>query len=128
MLELLGGALLHIFADVVVATLFEWGFQSLRNTFRPVREANRFFAVTGLLLLGGVTGSLSVAAFGARVTPVVGLPGISLFIAPGVTGLALKLIGSVLESNGIQHSPLTTWWGGATFAFAAAGSRFVLVG
>lgn len=128
MFELIFGVVLEIFVNVVIASLFDWGWRSVVNVARPAKEANKFLAVSGLLVLGGLTGALSVWALGGRMTPVIGFSGLSLVVAPLIAGVLLKLVGSLLESNGVVHTPITTWWGGAAFAFAVAWGRFALLG
>ncbi len=54
-------------------------------------------------------------------------PGISLFIAPILTGFTMHRIGQQLRNLGREPSKLATFYGGAIFAFAMALTRFVLL-
>ena len=50
-------------------------------------------------------------------------PGVSLVIAPITAGLVMHAYGVWSEERGRHPSYLATFWGGALFAFAMAGTR-----
>lgn len=117
--------MLGIFADAVLGAAMAAGVRMLRNSFAPDKIANRWLAVPGLFLLGVLVGGLSLLLFGSRVTPDLGIRGLSLVLAPVCVGAALEGFGRLAESGGTTRTPLLTWWGGGSFALGAAVPRFL---
>ena len=128
MFELIGVLVLELIFSVVLGSLFELFTQVVHNFFRPAREASRTLAVVGLLGLGGLSGAGSTLLIGERVMPIVGVPGLSLVVAPCAAGAILHSFGRVAERKGFPHTSLMTWWGGATFAFAVSAARLIALG
>ena len=55
-------------------------------------------------------------------------PGISLVVSPLVNGLLADALGRWRENRDRPRTYLSTFWGGALFAFGMAGVRFWLMG
>jgi hypothetical protein len=85
-------------------------------------------AGAGLLLLGGLLGLASWWAWPYRVVASGPFPGISLLISPLVNGLLAEALGRWRESRERPRTYLSTFWGGALFAFGMAGVRYWLMG
>ena len=108
--------------------LVEWGFKSVREPFREKSRAHPVVAGVGLLLLGALIGALTRFI---RPTPIFHpgpLRGTSLLLSPLLTGALMDRYGDWVEGRGGARSYLSTFWGGALFAFGMALVRFVWIG
>jgi hypothetical protein len=85
-------------------------------------------AAVALCLFGVALGGVSYLAWPYRLVASGPYPGISLLISPVINGLAAQAIGSWREHHDRPRSYLTTFWGGALFAFGMAATRFWLMG
>lgn len=120
LLEIVGEALLQIGFEVAVELLSE---------LISRRQRSPTVSGIGLAFAGGAAGLLSAWLFPRRLiaTRVV-LPGVSLVLAPVVTGAAMHFLGSRLRGFGRSPSNLATFRGSAIFAFSMALIRWWLVG
>ena len=82
----------------------------------------------GLLLIGAVLGEVSYWVWPYRLVASGPYPGISLLISPVVNGLLTHALGTWRENHDRPRTYLSTFWGGALFAFGMAGVRFWLMG
>lgn len=85
-------------------------------------------AGAGLLLLGAMLGLASYWVWPYRVVASGPYPGISLLISPVVNGLLTQALGTWRANHDRPRTYLSTFWGGALFAFGMAGVRFWLMG
>jgi hypothetical protein len=85
-------------------------------------------AGAGLLLIGALLGLASWWLWPYRVVASGPYPGISLLISPVVNGLLADALGTWRENHNRPRTYLTTFWGGALFAFGMAAVRFWLMG
>ncbi len=126
-LEVLLNLLVEFVVQFVVEGLLEVGWESVRRVSAKRGRVNRAAAAAVLVLLGGVTGYLSVLFVPVHLFGPSRYPGISLLVAPLATGAALQALGSWRAERGHTPSVLATFWGGALFAFAMVGVRVLLV-
>ena len=82
----------------------------------------------GLLLMGAVLGEVSSWVWPYRLVASGPYPGISLLISPVVNGLLTHALGTWRENHDRPRTYLSTFWGGALFAFGMAGVRFWMMG
>ena len=122
--------------ELVIEVLFQGGFEALvegiaraigasfgrRDRHHPVAAA------IGLLGLGAAIGGLSVLVWPYRVVDSGPVPGLSLILSPVINGLVADAIGSWRERHDRPRTYMSTFWGGALFAFGMAGIRFWLIG
>jgi len=108
-----------------IATALGW--ESLRAAVGKSRRPPGVLAAVGLVLMGGLSGVLSVLAFGRRLTPAGGVPGASLVLAPLGTGIVMGWLGRRWRRRGQTPPPMFTFVGGATFAAAMAIVRFMWI-
>lgn len=128
LLEFVLGLLGEFLFNLAFGAVLEFGWQTLHNSFRPARYADKWLASLGLLALGLIAGLLSALLVSSRLLPTVGFSGLSLVTAPVLAGAGLELFGRLIQRNGMEHTPLMTWWGGALFAFGMASGRLILLG
>lgn len=103
--------------------LFELGLEGLRRVFRRQRRAHPIVSAIGFVALGAAIGALSGWYWPAPIMPASPQPGINVILAPLLVGLAMQEYGTWSASRGREPSYLATFWGGALFAFAMAGTR-----
>lgn len=125
MIEAIGLFLVEILFGAVAIAIWDFIFESLGNAFMPAGMFRPTLAAVGLLLLGLVTGLLSVFLLDHRITPDIGFRGISLVLAPAAIGALFELLGRRARGKGANHTALFTWWGGSISAFGIALGRLV---
>jgi hypothetical protein len=81
----------------------------------------------GLLLIGGILGELSYWLWPYRIVAAGPYPGISLLVSPIVNGLLTEAFGTWRAHHDRPRTYLSTFWGGALFAFGMTGVRFWLM-
>jgi hypothetical protein len=81
----------------------------------------------GLLLIGGILGEISYWVWPYRLVASGPYPGVSLLISPVVNGLLTHALGTWRANHDRPRTYLSTFWGGALFAFGMAGVRFWLM-
>ena len=123
LLELLLEALVQAVGEIIV----ELGWASLRHAVRSKRRPNPVLAVLGWAVIGGGCGAISALIFPHRVLPWHGRAGISVILAPLLTGAVMKIVGDRRRAAGKETTALATFWGGAVFAFALSAVRLWLV-
>jgi hypothetical protein len=99
--------------------------------FRPrdARQAPKHMhparAALGYGAIGIFVGVMSLIVWRHFVVPgSLRVPG--LFAIPLFAGIATQALGLLLRMNGRRTSTFTTFWGGASFAFGVALTRFLL--
>jgi len=121
-------ALLELFGEILLQLLFEVGAETLGEALTP-KESPRWLSSTFFLVFAGAAaGLISAALFPHRM--ISGrhvVRGLSLILAPIGAGIAMQAIGNRLRAFGRTPSALTTFRGGATFAFAMALVRWLIV-
>ncbi len=122
-LQFLGDLLVQFVLEVV----WEFGVSAYKATFeRPNRTVG--VAALGYFFLGAAIGGLSLLVRATRLLKPGPFPGISLVVAPICVGLAMHGWGTYRRSRGRVTSQLSTFAGGAAFAFGTALVRFLCAG
>lgn len=127
-MSLLAELLFEIVGELLIEILTEGGAQVGARRLGTRPQVANAAIVLALLFVGGLAGYISALVLPTRLTserPL--LPGLSLVLAPMAGGVVMALLGRFLRERGRTPTPLATWWGGATFAFAYALVRFVVV-
>lgn len=127
-IEIVVGILIELLFPVLLELLFFLGFDSLASSLKERKEVNKYLALFGCLMLGSIVGCLSLVIYPKHIFNSNPLPGIGLIISPAAAGLAMKKIGDTRLKAGKKVSTLTTFWGGALFAFAYSLWRFLYAG
>jgi hypothetical protein len=127
LLEIFGEALLEIF-EAPFQLFFGFAAGALRELIQAWTIGPAVSSV-GLLLVGAAAGLLSafVVPHALIATRVV-LPGVSLLLAPLVTGSAMYFSGNRVRRFGWRASNLAGFRSGALFAFSMALIRWWLIG
>jgi hypothetical protein len=126
-LEILIELLFELLAQVVVEFTVTLGWESLGHALRSTRKANPVLALLGWAIIGAGCGALSAVLFPQRLLPQSRVPGVSLVVAPLVTGSLMKMVGDRRREAGKDATILATFWGGAVFAFTLSMARALLV-
>jgi len=125
------GALGEVFLEVVLQVLFEGlievAWEALAGSKRKT-AVSPWLSGIALLMVGAAAGGVSAVVFPQRLTGILRVPGLSLILAPLVTGTVMQGFGNRRRSQGRTPSRLASFWGGAVFAFGMALVRFLIVG
>jgi len=81
----------------------------------------------GWVVIGSVCGVVSGFIFPQRILTPSRLPGVSLVVAPLVSGLLMKAVGDRRREVGKDTTILATFWGGSIFAFTVSAARFLML-
>ena len=122
------GALLEIFGELLLQVLFEVTAETISDAVNGKEEPPWLSSTIFLVFGGAAAGLVSAALFPHRMMSgrhVV--RGLSLILAPLGAGIAMQAIGNRLRALGRTPTALTTFRGGATFAFAMALVRWLIV-
>jgi len=120
-LELIVGFFGELLLQLVLEVLAELGLRSVRESFRP--QPNPLLALIGYLLLGLVTGGLSLLlAPRFLVAPDLRLP--NLAYAPVLAGLAMTALGAWRARRRDELVRIDRFLYGYCFALAIAAVRF----
>jgi hypothetical protein len=122
--------------DVVLELIFELLFEILGEALLEIgvgafKEAydranrNPVLASIAYLLLGGAVGAASGWLVPYRLVRPGPFPGVSVFLAPIVSGVAMHSFGRYRRAYGHVTTNLATFYGGAAFAFGASLVRFL---
>jgi hypothetical protein len=133
--ELLGDVILQLVFELV----FEFGITSVRHATTASRASSGhtpgvasesthpLLAAVGCLLLGALSGLVSVLVVPHRILPPPRIPGLSVFLSPLGSGLVMHTYGRWRVARDKSHSRLATFAGGALFAFTIAVTRYLLL-
>ena len=121
--------LVEIVGEFLIEMLFGLAIEALSAVINRLKQTSPAASAIGLAFVGAAAGLLSAWLFPHRLimTRVV-LPGVSLLVAPLVTGLAMGFVGKRLRHFGGYPSNIATFRGGVLFAFSMALIRWWLVG
>ena len=103
--------------------LVEGGTRLFDASFGRRDRHHPIVAGIGLLLIGGILGELSYWLWPHRIVAAGPSPGISLLVSPMVNGLLTRALGTWRVNHGQPRTYLSTFWGGALFAFGMTGVR-----
>jgi hypothetical protein len=120
--------LLDLIGDVVIQLLFETvgeaGAHLLGHLMGEPQRVRPEAAALGYLLLGGAAGGLSLFPFPSPLVHPSRLHGISLLVAPAVTGLVMHTLGTIRRRYGGALVRLDTFTYAFLFALGMALVRF----
>ncbi|HEV2836105.1 MAG TPA: hypothetical protein VGW58_12345 [Pyrinomonadaceae bacterium] len=111
--------------EVAGELMLELGLRSLGETIVSREHRNPLLAGIGYALLGLIGGGLSLLFFPNAFARSEALHGISLLIAPVLTGLAMAGLGWLWEKKGRQRLPIDSFAYGFIFALPMAIVRFL---
>ena len=106
----------------------ELGFHSVGDAFRQRSRTHPVLAALGIMILGVLGGVVTSVIWPTPVFSRGPLPGLSLLISPLLSALVMDRFGRWRERRGHARSYVSTYWGGALFAFAMALVRLLWVG
>ncbi len=127
MLEIVLQLLFEIVVQVLGEFAFTLGWESLAHALRGSRKANPVFALVGWAIIGAICGVISALIVPHRIPPTSRLTGMSLIVAPPITGVLMRAVGDRRREAGKDTTILATFWGGSMFAFSVAVARFLLI-
>jgi hypothetical protein len=127
LVEFLLEILLEAVFQFAVEILVELG-SAFFDLLKKSRLARMPFAALTLAIGGGMAGFVTTLIFPRVLFPLNRYSGISLFLAPLATGVAMHFYGSWLHEKGRETTLLATFWGGGLFAFCLALVRWLMVG
>lgn len=127
MLEILIELVFELLFQVVGEFIITLGWESLGHAIRSTRKANPALAILGWAIIGAICGAISAVLLPQRLLPRSRIPGMSLVVAPLLTGGLMKMVGDRRREAGKDTTILATFWGGAIFAFALSAARALLV-
>jgi hypothetical protein len=117
--------LFEIILEIVLEILAELGLHSIGEAFHKREKRNPFFAIPGYLLLGLISGGISLLLFPQSFIQSQRFHGISLIIIPLLGGAVMSLIGVLRRRRGQELIQLDSFGYGAIFAFGIALVRFL---
>jgi hypothetical protein len=122
-LELFLEALLEFAGEVLIDLVS----RALASVFTTALNLNPLLAALGYTILGALTGGASLSVFPHPLVHSTRFHGISLLISPIVTGLAMSMVGSYLESRDKRVAQIENFGYGFAFAFGMALIRLLFV-
>ena len=125
--ELIVQLILEVVSQVVFELAASLGWASLRDGMRSERTSHPVLAPIGQFLLGVFAGILSLLIVSHRIWSSSPLPGISLLVSPMWTGVVMYSLGNMWPESRGEKPGLFSFWGGATFAFGMALTRFIYI-
>jgi hypothetical protein len=121
LLELVGEFLL----ELVMAAVLDLVLRAITKVFETIRFANPVLALASYVLLGALSGGLSLLVFPHHLVHPSRLYGINLLVSPAATGLAMSLIGSILGRQDKKVTRIESFGYGFAFAFGIALIRYL---
>ena len=121
-MEFLFEFIFEFILEILIQILAELGLHSIKEAYR---ERNPFFALFGYLLLGLLSGGVSVLLFPHSFIRSQRFHGISLVIIPLLGGAVMSGIGMLRRRRGDELIQLDSFSYGAVFAFGMALIRFL---
>lgn len=118
--ELVGEFLL----ELVMAAVLDLVLRAIAKAFET-RFANPVLALASYVVLGALSGGLSLLFFPHPLVHPSRLHGINLLVSPTATGLAMSLIGSMLSRQNKKVTRIESFGYGFAFAFGIALIRFL---
>jgi len=122
------GGLIEVLLELIVEILGEVLFGIAGAIFEEAisdeGRARRLPAAVGHVLMGMMAGAISLMVLRHQVLGHLGIPGISLILAPVGTGTLLELLGRWWVNRGNVRVALFSFWGGFCFALGMAVVRY----
>jgi hypothetical protein len=121
--ELLG-ALLEILLEFAAEEFIAFLWRAAAHAVEDLPLNNPVLATVGYLVLGTITGGLSLLLFPHPPVRPSKMHGISLMISPLITGSLMSMVGYTLRRSGKQAAQIESFGYGFAFALGMAVIRF----
>ncbi|HKD81882.1 MAG TPA: hypothetical protein VKH81_19465 [Candidatus Angelobacter sp.] len=116
----------HAILECVVAVIGDLLLRVVGAVFEEPAIQNAALAYAGYLAFGVLLGAISLTWFPRHLVHPARIHGISLLVAPAVTGLLMSTSGAVLRRNNKKTLQLESFGYGFAFAFGVAAIRLLL--
>jgi hypothetical protein len=116
--------ILELLFEIMGEALLEIGIGAFKEAYDRANR-NPVLATGSYLLLGGAIGAASGWLLPYHLVRPGPFPGISVFLAPVVAGVAMHVFGKYRRAQGHETTNLATFHGGAAFALGASFVRFL---
>jgi len=117
----------EVFFQFVVQVFFDLIIRVFLEKFGNKRIGNSIIAALVYLVLGSLSGGLSLVFFPHPLVHPSRYHGISLLVSPVITGLVMAFVGAQLRRRDREVIRIESFWYGFTFAFGMALIRFIFV-
>lgn len=127
LLELLGWILeplLEALFDYLIAGFVDLILRSMGEMFEKLTAQNPALASVGYLIVGLMSGGLSLLVFPHRLLHPTRMHGASLLISPLIAGLMMAATGAILRGRDRKSTQLESFGYGFLLAFGVALMRF----
>lgn len=125
--EIIFGFLIEISIEIIGQVLIELGFRSVANVFVKRPAKSPVFAAIGYLIIGGITGLMSVYIFSeSYISSQYGRIA-NLILTPIVAGFAMSELGKWRIKRGQDLIRMDSFSYGFLFAFGMVLVRFILI-
>ena len=111
----------------VFGTILDLLFRAIREVVTKSEIERPGLALLGYVILGGLSGWLSLALFPHRIIHRSTIPGLSLFVSPVLVGLLMSLTGSILRRRNKRVTRIESFGYGLAFGLGMALIRFWFV-
>jgi hypothetical protein len=123
------GALFEIFGEAALEILFGLAAEALAAAIDRLKDAGPAALMIGVAFGGAGAGLISSWLVPHRlILTRPAMPGLSIVLAPLVTGFVMGFVGKQIRRSGRWPSSVATFRGGVVFAFSMALVRFLLIG
>ena len=122
------GALLEIFGEAALEILFGLAAEAPAAAIERLKDAGPAALAIGVAFGGAGAGLTSWVVPHRLIVTRPAIPGLSLVVAPLVTGFVMGFLGKQIRRSGRWPSSVATFRGGVVFAFSMALVRFLLIG
>ena len=116
---------LDAFAEYIMAAIWDLLLRALEEIFKTSEARSPVFAFFGYILVGLLTGGLSLLFLPHRIIQHSRIPGASLIVSPLITGLMMSATGSFLRKRNKRVTRIESFGYGFAFAFGVALIRFL---
>ena len=123
----IGELLVEVLIEFAGEVVLDLVTRALSAVLTTALEMNPLLTALGYAVLGVLTGVGSLFLFPHPLVHPSRFHGISLLISPILTGLAMSMIGSFLESRGKRVAQIESFGYGFAFAFGMALIRLLFV-
>lgn len=118
------GFILEAVGEYILAAGWDLLLRAAGELFETSEQPDPVLAACGYLLLGLITGGLSLLVLPHRLIRHSRIPGVSLMISPVITGLMMSLTGRILRLRQKTVTRIESFGYGFAFALGVALVRF----
>ena len=124
-MEIIIELLLQFLGELVMQATFELGFHGLVEPFRKKRPVNVLLALFGYVLLGAISGSISIWVLPNHLIANPLVQYVNLAITPIALGFTFRWLGNRRQAKGKQKRLLDRFSYGFVFALTMGLIRFI---